>query len=243
MKIKIFISLSFILFAKAILPENNENELKKNITWAVFGDSITEYNFRAKYHYFDYVAKDLSLNIINLGVSGTGYKEKEAKGIAFYQRIENDIKDIDFDIFTIFGSFNDLGKGFTLGNITDTTSDTICGCMNMVIDIFRRVKPLNKIALVTPTIWRDGAYFGKHNVTRQDLDNYVEALLQIAKVRRIPILDLYHNSGLDPNIDEVLKKFYNEDGIQDKGVHPNSLGHKFMYPVWREFIKQFIDYQ
>ena len=241
MKIKIFILISFfILFAKTLHPQT---ELKKNITWAVFGDSITEYNFRAKYHYFDYVAKDLSLNIINLGVSGTGYKEKEAKGIAFYQRIENDIKDIDFDIFTIFGSFNDLGKGFTLGNITDTTSDTICGCMNMVIDIFRRVKPLNKIALVTPTIWRDGAYFGKHNVTRQDLDNYVEALLQIAKVRRIPILDLYHNSGLEPNIDEVLKKFYNEDGIQDKGVHPNSLGHKFMYPVWREFIKQFIDYQ
>ena len=241
MKIKIFILISFfILFAKTLHPQT---ELKKNITWAVFGDSITEYNFRAKYHYFDYVAKDLSLNIINLGVSGTGYKEKEAKGIAFYQRIENDIKDIDFDIFTIFGSFNDLGKGFTLGNISDTTSDTICGCMNMVIDIFRRVKPLNKIALVTPTIWRDGAYFGKHNVTRQDLDNYVEALLQIAKVRRIPILDLYHNSGLDPNIDEVLKKFYNEDGIQDKGVHPNSLGHKFMYPVWREFIKQFIDYQ
>ena len=241
MKIKIFILISFfILFAKTLHPQT---ELKKNITWAVFGDSITEYNFRAKYHYFDYVAKDLSLNIINLGVSGTGYKEKEAKGIAFYQRIENDIKDIDFHIFTIFGSFNDLGKGFTLGNITDTTSDTICGCMNMVIDIFRRVKPLNKIALVTPTIWRDGAYFGKHNVTRQDLDNYVEALLQIAKVRRIPILDLYHNSGLDPNIDEVLKKFYNEDGIQDKGVHPNSLGHKFMYPVWREFIKQFIDYQ
>ena len=241
MKIKIFILISFfILFAKTLHPQT---ELKKNITWAVFGDSITEYNFRAKYHYFDYVAKDLSLNIINLGVSGTGYKEKEAKGIAFYQRIENDIKDIDFDIFTIFGSFNDLGKGFTLGNITDTTSDTICGCMNMVIDIFRRVKPLNKIALVTPTIWRDGAYFGKHNVTRQDLDNYVEALLQIAKIRRIPILDLYHDSGLDPNIDEVLKKFYNEDGIQDKGVHPNSLGHKFMYPVWREFIKQFIDYQ
>ena len=241
MKIKIFILISFfILFAKTLHPQT---ELKKNITWAVFGDSITEYNFRAKYHYFDYVAKDLSLNIINLGVSGTGYKEKEAKGIAFYQRIENDIKDIDFDIFTIFGSFNDLGKGYLLGNLTDTTSETICGCINMVIDIFRKVKPLNKIALVTPTIWRDGAYFGKHNVTRQDLDNYVEALLQIAKIRRIPILDLYHDSGLDPNIDEVLEKYYNEDGVQDKGVHPNSLGHKFMYPVWREFIKQFIDYQ
>ena len=239
MKLKIFLLLSFfIMFAKTVLPQN---ELQKNITWAVFGDSLTEYNFRAKYHYFDYVADELSLKIINLGVSGTGYKEGSSE--AFYQRIERNIKGIDFDIFTIFGSFNDLGKGYILGNPTDTTSDTICGCINIAINTFRKVKPLNKIALVTPTIWRDGVYYGDYNVTRKDLDDYVESLLEIAKIKRIPILDLYHNSGLDPNIDEVLEKFYIEDGIQDYGVHPNSLGHKFMYPIWREFIKQFIDYQ
>ena len=74
------------------------------------------------------------------------------------------------------------------------------------------------------------------------MDDYVDALLEIAILKRIPILDLYHDSGLDPNNDVVLEKFYQEDGIQDAGVHPNSLGHKFMYPLWREFIKQFIDY-
>ena len=242
MKLKIFISLSFlIMISKSILPQNQLSNTK-NLTWAVFGDSLTEYNIRAKYHYFDYVAKELSLNIINLGASGTGYKEDGGADVAFYKRIEKNIKDIDFDIFTIFGSFNDLGKGHTLGKPTDSTSDTICGCINLTIDIFRKVKPLNKIALVTPTIWKDGAYYGDYEVTRKDLDDYVDSLLQIAKIRRIPILDLYHDSGLDPNIEEVLENFYNEDGVQDKGVHPNSLGHKFMYPIWREFIKQFTDY-
>ena len=239
MKLKIFIFIFCIsLFVKSIGPNQISN---KNITWVVFGDSLTEKNFRAKYHYFDYVAKDLSLNIINLGVSGTGYKEGSSE--AFYKRIEKNIQDIDFDILTIFGSFNDLGKGYTLGEPTDSDSKTICGCINLTINNFRKVKPLNKIALVTPTIWRDGVYYGDSDVRRQDLDDYVESLLQIAKIKRIPILDLYHNSGLDPNINEVLDKFYKEDGIQDKGVHPNSLGHKFMYPMWREFIKQFIDYQ
>ena len=239
MKLKIFIFIFCIsLFVKSIEPNQISN---KNITWVVFGDSLTEKNFRAKYHYFDYVAKDLSLNIINLGVSGTGYKEGSSE--AFYKRIEKNIQDIDFDILTIFGSFNDLGKGYTLGEPTDSDSKTICGCINLTINNFRKVKPLNKIALVTPTIWRDGVYYGDSDVRRQDLDDYVESLLQIAKIKRIPILDLYHNSGLDPNINEVLDKFYKEDGIQDKGVHPNSLGHKFMYPMWREFIKQFIDYQ
>ena len=239
MKLKILLLFCFSLFVESIDPNQFSN---KNITWAVFGDSITEYNFRAKYHYFDYVAKDLSLNIIYFGVSWTGYKE-DGSGKAFYKRMEKSIQDIDFDILTIFGSFNDLGKGFTLGEPTDKTSETICGCINLTIDIFKKVKPLNKIALVTPTIWRDGVYYGDFDVRREDLDDYVESLLQIAKLKRIPILDLYHNSGLDPNNNEVLDKFYKEDGIQDKGVHPNSLGHKFMYPMWREFIKQFIDYQ
>ena len=229
------------MLTKSIQPPN-QLQNKRNITWVVFGDSLTENNFRAKYHYFDYVANELSLDIINLGVSGTGYKE-DGSSEAFYKRIEKSVKDIDFDILTIFGSFNDLGKGYTLGEPTDTTSETICGCINLTIDALRKVKPLNKIALVTPTIWRDGVYYGDDKVTRKDLDNYVESLLQIAKIKRIPILDLYHDSGLDPNIDEVLENFYKEDGIQDKGVHPNSLGHKFMYPMWREFIRRFIDYQ
>jgi lysophospholipase L1-like esterase len=229
------------MLSKSIIPPNELNTNDKNITWAVFGDSLTEYNFRANSHYFDYVSKELKLKIINLGVSSTGYKE-DGVAESFYKRMERSIKNINFDIFTIFGSFNDLGKGYTLGKPTDNTTDTICGCISLTIDIFRKVKPLNKIALVTPTIWRDGVYYGDFKVTREDLDNYVVALLQIAKIKRIPILDLYHDSGLDPNMAKVLEKVNNEDGIQDDGVHPNSLGHRFMYPVWREFIKQFIDY-
>ena len=239
MKTKIIFIFCFALFVESVDPDKISN---KNITWVAFGDSLTEYNFRAKYHYFDYVAKDLSLNIINLGVSGTGYKE-DGGSEAFYKRIEKSIENLEFDILTIFGSFNDLGKGYTLGEPTDSTSKTICGCINLTIETFKKIKPLNKIALVTPTIWRDGVYYGDFDVRREDLDDYVESLLQIAKLKRIPILDLYHNSGLDPNNNEVLDKFYKEDGVQDKGVHPNSLGHKFMYPMWREFIKQFIDYQ
>ena len=237
---KIFIFLSFFFLSiKSMLP--SDKLPKKNLTWVVFGDSLTEYNDRANYHYFDYVAKDLSLNIINLGASGTGYKE--GGDYSFYKRIKGNIENINFDIFTIFGSFNDLGKNHPLGHPTDNTPDTICGCISLTIDTFREVKPLKKIGLVTPTIWRDGAYYGDCVVTRKDLDDYVDSLLQIAKIKRIPILDLYHDSGLDPNIDDALKAFYFENGYQDWGVHPNSLGHKFMYPMWREFIKKFIDYQ
>ena len=56
--------------------------------------------------------------------------------------------------------------------------------------LLKKVKPLNKIALATPTIWREGVDYGDFNVRREDLDDYVESLLQMAKLKRIPILDL-----------------------------------------------------
>ena len=76
MKLNINILFScLILLSKSMNPPNELSKNEKNITWAVFGDSLTEYNFRANSHYFDYVAKELNLKIINLGVSSTGYKE------------------------------------------------------------------------------------------------------------------------------------------------------------------------
>ena len=65
-------------------------------------------------------------------------------------------------------------------------------------------------------------------------------MIRIANLHNIPVLDLYNYSGLDPNLDDMLYNFYNENGVQDKGVHPNSKGHKFMYPLWKSFlIKEF----
>ena len=80
---------------------NNKNSKKGRKTWVVFGDSLTEYNSRAKYHYFDYVANDLNLDIVNFGISSTGYKNngKKMHMIAFYKRIREQIKDIDFDVW------------------------------------------------------------------------------------------------------------------------------------------------
>lgn len=70
---------------------------------------------------------------------------------AFYQRV-SDIPE-DADVITIFGSGNDLSSDQTLGNVTDTGTDTICGCINATIDaIYERI-PLARLGIVTPTPW------------------------------------------------------------------------------------------
>ncbi len=210
-------------------------------TWVVLGDSLTKKYFRAKTAYYDYVAQDIGCTIVNYGETGTGYKE-HSRTEPFYERVDRmDVSDVD--CLTIFGSFNDLGKGYSLGSAYDETTDTIGGCMNLTIQNLIKKNPGLRIGIVTPTPWRtnycytpDGANF--YGTTRYECDSYVSLLKEVAKRHRLPVLDLYETFGLDPDDEEIRKRFYTEDGkTDDGGVHPNSEGHKFMYPMWREFVK------
>ena len=211
-------------------------------TWAVLGDSLTEKNFCAATSYYDYVADDLGCAVVNYGVSGTGYKEKGGDQ-PFYQRVDAMELD-DIDCLTIFGSFNDLGKGFPLGTADDSTDDTIGGCMNLTIQALLAKNPGLKIGIATPTPWRTledyepGEDGYDHAIPQADCDAYVALLKEVAAKYRLPVLDLYGTFSLDPNNAEVRDRYYTENGTLDSyGIHPNSEGHKFMYPAWREFVK------
>lgn len=205
------------------------------IRWAVFGDSMTEKNAKATFSYYDYVRDDLGCSIVNYGSSGTGYKAREDENLAFYQRMLN-VDPTAFDVLTIFGSVNDAGK--TVGNITDTGTETLCGCINTAIDNFYSVAPFKTIGLVTPPPTRS------LNYTAQDttwIDAYVEAIIGIAKRRSIPVMDMYHESGLRPYNEDFKVEYYNENGVQDVGVHPNSKAHKrFLYPKFRQFFEKLV---
>ena len=208
----------------------------------MLGDSLTEKTSMAKTAYYDYVAEDLGCEVVNYGKCGTGYKAHGGDE-PYYERVP--MMDVsDADCLTIFGSFNDIGKGFPLGTVDDETTDTVGGCMNLTIQALYEKNPRLKIGIVTPTPWRtqesydpgedgyDRAY------TAEEHDTYVKLLKQLAKKYRLPVLDLYETYGIDPNREEARKLYYEEDGIlDDAGVHPNSEGHRFMYPMWREFVK------
>lgn len=202
----------------------------KGKVWCCIGDSLTEANNRAKKHYFDYIAEDLGISVLNYGVSGTGYKNYSfANRIAWIAE--------DFDILTIFGSFNDIDADWELGDVSDADTATICGCINKAVANFFSYHPTKKIAIITPTPWKCGiSYFGKET-TLENMNEYVEALVAIARKNRIPCLDLYHNCGLNPDNERVLSAYFNEDGTQDVGAHPNSKGHEFIYPTIKEFIR------
>jgi len=215
---------------RAVLPWQFAGSDHAGKVWCCVGDSLTEANDRAEKHYYDFIAEDLGLKVLNYGVSGTGYKNG-----SFANRIYG-IKE-DFDFMTVFGSFNDLDVAWELGDIKDNDRSTLYGCMNAAIENFYTKFPTKKLALITPTPWKLGTkYFGVE-VSMENMEEYVEALLAVAKRHRIPCLDLYHNSGLNPDNPVVLAEYYKENGTQDVGVHPNSKGHEFIACAIKEFVK------
>jgi lysophospholipase L1-like esterase len=198
--------------------------------WVCVGDSLTAENVMTTKRYFDYIAEELGFNVVNMGVSGTGYKKQEETTNAFYQRISN--VPTDADVVTIFGSGND--ESLTLGTPTDTGTTTVCGCINKTLDNFYAICPTTPIGLITPTPWE---YRPPHNVGNT-MDLISNAIVEIGKLRSVPVLDLYHCSGLRPWNANFKTLAYSKDS--GGGVHPDETGHEIIASKIREFVKSLI---
>ena len=64
------------------------------------------------------------------------------------------------------------------------------------------------------------------------LVEYVNIIREVAEYYSLPVLDLYKNSGLQPEVD-VIKQMYVPDGL-----HPNDLGHEIIARKLESFLKQ-----
>lgn len=195
--------------------------------WAAMGDSLTAVNTRATKRYHDYISGDTGITVVNLGVSGTGYKKPYNSGLPFWQRI--DTIPSDSDVITIFGSGNDLSQ--TLGSVTDTGTETICGCINTTIDSIRSTYIGANLGVITPTPW---IQYPTTDVGNK-MDLYADALVQICRLKSVPCLDLYHCSNMLPWEQAFREAYYTRD--DGNGVHPDENGHKFFAPKIRAFLE------
>ena len=196
--------------------------------WVCIGDSLTEVNIRTTMHYHDYVAEATGISVVNLGISGTGY----AKGSnTFNSRVDS--VPTDADVVTIFGSGNDLSAGIELGEVADTGTETLCGCINTTIDNLIAIMPAVQLGIVTPTPW-----VGQQPGAGKPMEAYANAIVEICKARSIPCLDLYHCSNLRPWTEEGRAACYSKD--DGNGVHPDETGHKLIAPRFKAFLESLL---
>lgn len=196
--------------------------------WVVVGDSLTEVNSRTTKHYFDYIKDETGINVVNMGISGTGYAKGSDNNYAFYQRIAS--VPADADVITIFGSFNDLSAGLDLGTWQDSGVTTLGGCINYTINTLLSTYPLANFGIVAPCPWQST---NPGNATAGGT-LYCDLLKEICYKRGIPFLDLYHDSLLRPWDATFRELAYSKD--DGNGVHPDENGHKLIAPRFRGFL-------
>lgn len=204
--------------------------------WVAIGDSITEHNNKALKNYHDYIAEKTGIAVVNMGLSGSGYKAKESDNGAFYQRV-SDVP-TDADVITIFGSGNDLGGSYQIGEASDTGTETLCGCINTTINNLFTAVPTAQLGIITSIPWSGFNPSDDTNLMAQ----YSAKIVEICRRRGIPCLDLYHCSGLRPWDSAFQAVMYpaNSSGTGYDGVHPNEVGQAFFAPKIKAFLDSLV---
>ena len=197
-----------------------------NRTVLFLGDSITE-GVGASSPNKNYVSvfqKLSGTNIVNYGISGTRIAKKRAHSENrswdqdFLGRVDDMQKDAD--IVVVFGGTNDFGHGDAeLGTFGSQDSYTFYGALHTLCKKLLNKYPYATIVFLTP-LHRLNESDATNEIGRitPPLSKFVAAIQEVAGYYGLPVLDLFHTSGIQPKV-EIIKELYMPDGL-----HPSDAG-------------------
>ena len=211
------------------------------ITWVAIGDSITYLNDhvdetgnRISKGYLTMVTERLpNVTYVNQGHNGwtSGRMAEQIESIGL----------IKADVYTVFLGTNDWWAGDPVGTMEDYTRNTGTGTMHgafrIITDKIKRLNNTAIIILITPMQRGDfvylrgpanNAYGSYQKKSNQDLEEFANAILAIGKLENIPVVDLYHDSGI---VQENMVKFKRlkdpQTGQYRNYVYPDFIGVPF----------------
>lgn len=247
-------SNTIVLNVKRIYPVTMADKIKKNtedietikeqgalllkdIKIDIIGDSWSAVNDTADTKYTNLLITRDQANLNVIAYSGSGFHKPTSGNKPFYTQA-NSVR-TDADIVLIFGSFNDVSDivdGTTIGDVTDSGTTTICGCINTTINNILSRNPAAKILFMTPGAWAGyNANNDGNNVNNPTALLYVKAIEDVCYKRGYPCFDALRSMNLKPWIND-FKTAYQPDG-----THPNNAGHlKYVYPVIKHYLESFV---
>ncbi len=197
------------------------------------GDSITQgvgATDQATLGYVGVLKSEYGIDARNYGISGTRIAQTREPTINpsqdqdFCGRVGQ--MDEDADVVIVFGGTNDFGHGYIpLGCFADQTPLTFYGGLHHLCTCLIERYPTKKIILITP-LHRE-----MENRYGTSLSAYVNAVREVAEWYSLPVLDLYANLGVNPNL-PIMKTTYMPDGL-----HPNNSGHKLIAEKIAAFLR------
>jgi lysophospholipase L1-like esterase len=191
----------------------------------VLGDSITQgVGVSSPEHIYENVLGRLvgAREVRNYGISATRFARQiggDDCGGAFVDRYVGMADDAD--LVLVFGGTNDYGHGnVPFGTWGDRTPYTFIGACHTLFEGLVKKYPASHIVVMTP-LQRAGGSNPCAN-TGKPLSDYADAIIRVAALYSIPVLDLYRTAGICPDIPAQRELFMPD------GLHPCDAGAERM---------------
>ena len=208
----------------------------KGIKANFLGDSITEGTGvpSKEFTYWNVLKEKYGLaEARGYGIGGTriARQQKPTEGkprqdLDFCSRVDE--MDPDADLVVVFGGTNDFGHGDApLGAFEDRTPDTFYGACHYLMTHLLERYPKAMIVFMTP-LHRAVELKPEKNIP---LITYVRIIREVAEYYGIPVMDLYANSGIQPQV-PIMRETYAPDGL-----HPNTAGAERIADRLGEFLR------
>lgn len=197
------------IFLLAVLVFISLASKPRKIVWVAIGDSITYLNDhqnetgnRVTKGYMTLIReKHPNVEYINQGHNGW-------TSVNIADKIES-LGLVKADVYTVFLGTNDWWQGKALGSITDyeqnTGTGTVYGSFRIISTKLKQLNKKARIILITPMQRGDFVYIdsAKNNAygsykpkKEQTLEQFANAIVEIGKLEKFPVVDLYHDSGI-----------------------------------------------
>ncbi|MBR2860766.1 MAG: SGNH/GDSL hydrolase family protein [Clostridia bacterium] len=212
----------------------------KNLKINFLGDSITEGCGASDFSkgYVNLIHEKYGAVCRNYGVGGSriarqqGLDEYLGSNRDYVMRAQE--MDLDADLVSVFGGTNDFGHGnVPLGTFEDRDVFTFYGALHTLCIYLLTNFTKSQLMIITPfhRLNEENGCMDYNGNLKPDLETYVNAIRKVAEYYSIPVLDLYANSGIQPNVPSI-KETYMPDGL-----HPNDLGYELLADKIAKFIQ------
>lgn len=128
----------------------------------------------------------------------------------------------DADVIVIFGGVNDFGHGDAeFGDMESDSPYTFYGALHVLCKKLLNKYPYAEIVFLTPLHWiEEDCTLNQIGKITRPLSEYVSAIQKVAGFYGLPVLDLFHTSGLQPKIN-TTREIYMPDGLppSNEGAH------------------------
>lgn len=212
----------------------------KHKTILFLGDSITEGCAASSPDkiYHQLIKEKYGLRAaVNYGIGGTRIARQQTKSDPaiydedFCKRFP--MMQSDADAIVVFGGTNDYGHGDApIGTFNDRTVNTFYGACHVLMEGLMNKYIGKPIIFMTPLhrlLENSKIINGKE--TDITLKDYVDAIKEVAQYYSLPVLDLYSESGLQPNVKSNCEYYFSD------GLHPNDNGHAHIAEVLGMYLE------